>query len=149
MSTFTETVQRALGKKEERHYSVEGNIVFEFTPAPGRELPWLALHNLRIAIKQALRLHPWVDANDYDGVVAPSFSHLSDGSYQYHNINPTELHVWFRIVPGIECVRKSQVYAYEKHLQKIVEELANRNPQGATSVRSVFRVRSVKFFKVS
>ena len=148
VSTFKETVQRALGKKEERRYSVEGYIVFEFTPAPGRELPWMNLHDLRIAIKQAIRLHKWKDFNDHTGEEAGSFSYLSDGDdYQYHNITPPELHVWFHIKPGIECVRKSQVYAYEKHLEKVAEDLAENNPQGAKSVRYVFRVGSVKEFK--
>jgi hypothetical protein len=146
VSTFTETVQRVIGKKEERRYTVEGDIVFEFTPAPGRELPWMQLHELRGELKLANRIHAWQDFNDYNGQEAPSFSYLSDGDYQYHNLHVPELHVWFRIVPGIDCLRRNQLHAYEQHLERVAEELSRRN-LGTTSVRSVFRAGSVKKFR--
>ncbi len=146
MSTFTETVQRALGKKEERRYSVGGDIVFEFTPAPGRECFPEVLAELRVALKSVNRAYPWKDRNDYDGTDAPSFSHLSDGQSTYHNFSTPELHVWFHIIPGIDNVRKSQIYAYEKYLEKLAEELSKKE-LGAMSVRSVFRVGSGTTFK--
>ena len=76
----------------------------------------------------------------------PSFSYLGDAKYQYHNISPPELHVWFRIVPGIENIRRHQIHAYEKYLEKLAEELSKQD-LGATSVRSIFRLSSVKRYE--
>ena len=140
------TITRLFSKLE-RDYRVEGEIVFEFTPAPGRECSVEKNEELRAAVKQATRIHPWIDWNDYDHSLAPSFSYLSDSpTYQYHNISPPELHVWFRLVPGIENIRRHQIHAYEKYLKKLAEELSKKDLE-ARSVRSIFRLSSVKSFR--
>jgi len=135
---------------EERRYSVEGEIVFEFTPAMARECPKGLARDLQDEVRATDLLYPWKDKSDYDGAEVPSIGFLGEGQNQYHNVSTPELHVWYRIVPGIQGVRKGQIYAYEKYLEKLAEKLAFRcNAHGATSVRSVFRVGSVKFFKGS
>ena len=151
MSTFTETVQRALGKKEERRYGVEGEIIFKFTfkfdPDPERVLPQDKLDALRAAIWEVDSAYPWKDKNDYGDSDFPSLGFVGSPEHQFHNLAIPELHVWFRVVSWQQYIRKSQQYAYEKYLAMLASELAKKELFGSESVRYNFRSYSTKTFK--
>ncbi|MDO8565270.1 MAG: hypothetical protein Q7R67_01435 [bacterium] len=137
MRTLLERIGVSSKQPEERLYSVEGDIVFEFTPAPGHKCSAERIDFLQHVIRFVDAQFPWVDRTDYSGEKVPSIGHIGEPVYQYHNLSTPELHVWFRVVPFINCVRKGQIHAYERYLQKLAEEAWKQN-FGTKSVRSVF-----------
>src|SRR3989344_963415 len=108
---------------------------------------------IRDAIMEVDNIFPWRDTNEYyeyNNLVAPSINQIGRAENQFNNWGgrSTELCVWFTLKPGVHYVRKSQLYAYEKYLEKLAEELAGKKDElGFTSVRSVFRTGSTKKFK--
>lgn len=146
LQSYAQGLQRNLVEKGERRYSVEGDIVFEFTPSFSRECSTETLRKLRRSIQHTDEVYPWRDKSDYDGSALPSIQYLGEHHYQYHNVARPELHVWFKIVPSAP-VRKGQIHAYEKYLEKLAEELSKQQLD-VTSVRSVFRASSVERFKI-
>lgn len=114
-----------------RNYSVEGHIVFH-SDLGTIETP---LPQLREAILEVDKLFPWKD-DIYPDARDPereSIMYLSPGEKGGGWKGETNL--WFHLVPLWQSVRKGQVYAYEKYLAKLAEELAKKKLQGVESVR--------------
>ena len=126
----------------ERHYRVEGHIAFEFV-SHDREPD---LHPLREAILEVDREFPWCD-DVYPGVKFKSIHFLNAGSITRNNRTCIEYTAWFHIFPYQGNVRKGQVYAYEKYLAKIAEELSKRELPNVKSVRSGITMTAVTSFE--
>ena len=138
MRTFTREI-------EERNYHVEGAIAFVFKPP--LENPNLGL--LRWAIEYMDSLFPWKDDQIPEGVEYKSIRYLSEGDVVIHNFSFPEQHIWFHIHPQYGSMRKSQIYAYEKYLAKLAEELVKTKLSAVDEVRSVIKTSTATTFKAS
>ena len=125
---------------EERHYNAKGAISFVLrwhTDEPD-------LAKLAEEIREADRMFPWRD--DFSpgaGQEKPeSIFYLSNGEVVVHNYTTPVKIIWFGIVPKPDCLRKGQVYAYEKYLAKLAKELAEKKLSGIAEVRSLIEVRA-------
>ncbi|MBI4158351.1 MAG: hypothetical protein HY505_01905 [Candidatus Yanofskybacteria bacterium] len=142
MRTINELLEVITGTQ--RRYTVDGDIVFVFRPP--HDFTPQCFEMLRDAIVFVDRKFPWKDTNDHDGTEVSDIRYLGDAHVVIHNFNPQEQHVWFWIVPHYDSMRKSQLYAYEKYLAKLAEELNKKRFFRSDSVRSVFRVVSSTSF---
>ncbi len=131
-------------KSDERRYTVEGDIVFAFTPAR-EDLTPQCFEILRNDIAFVDKKFPWKDTN-HDGTEVTEMRYLGEARVTVHNFNPKEQHVFFRVVPCYDCLSKGQLHAYEKYLAKLAEEVFKIGSFKPTSVRSVFRVVSSTSF---
>src|SRR3989338_197620 len=131
MSTLTEKIRQAVAEMKDRRYGVKGEIVFVFKPP--LENP--DLDALRSSIKE-------VDK-------PPSIFYLGNGQVVVHNFHPKEQHIWFSVHPRYDSMRRGQIYAYEKYLAKLAEELMKpkQNNYWPASVRSVITIKAVTSFK--
>jgi len=127
----------------ERHYSVCGAFVFEMLHHNIEpDLPAMAK-----AIREVDAEFPWHDDIHPDAGEFESVFYLSDGDVVVHNLNTPLKVVWFHVYPKWDSLRKGQVYAYERYLAKLAEELAKRFSGAVTEVRSVIEVRAATSFK--
>ena len=126
----------------ERRYEVSGALAFEM-------LHYSSEHDL-VAMKESIREidaeFPWRD-DIHPDVKFESIGYLSNGEVVLHKYTKPLKMVWFRIHPKWDNLRKGQVYAYERYLAKIAEELAKRFVGGVAEVRSVIEVRAGTSFK--
>lgn len=128
----------------DRRYNVSGAIAFELswhTFEPGLTL-------LAETIREVDRHFPWHD-DPYPDTKFESIKYLGEGKVVVHNFKTPLKICWFTIVPGINNLRKAQVYAYEKYLSKLAEELSKSELVGVIEVRSIIEVRSVTNFRVN
>ena len=147
MSTLTEKIRQAVAEMRDRRYGVKGEIVFVFKPP--LENP--DLDALRSSIKEVDKLFPWKEDDVPDGAEKPpSIFYLGDGQVVVQNFHPTEQHIWFSVHPRYDSMRRGQIYAYEKYLAKLAEELAKPKPHGywPASVRSVITIKASTSFKL-
>ncbi|MDP3934656.1 MAG: hypothetical protein Q8Q46_00295 [Candidatus Giovannonibacteria bacterium] len=79
---------------------------------------------------------------------APSIFYLSDGDEVINNWSTPEKTCWFTIFPKYHSIRKGQVYAYERYLAKLAEELVKKRLPFVAEVRSVLHIDSGTSFKV-
>ena len=127
----------------DRNYSMHGHIAFTF--GPGKvEHDLLKLQEL---IREVDRLFPWSDTPSL-GEEFKSIKYLSEGEVIIQNWSIPEKHIWFSVFPGITCLRRGQVYAYEKYLSKLAEELAKKKILGVIEVRGVIEVGAATSFRV-
>lgn len=131
----------------ERRYNVSGAIAFEF----GWHTTEPDLAQLAEAIREVDRTFPWHDDIHPDAREFESICYLSDGRIFVQDIYPRRKVVWFSIYPTPQggMLRKAQVYAYEKYLAKLAEELAKKKLSGIAEVRSVIEVRAATRFRAA
>ncbi len=126
-----------------RRYEVSGALAFEM-------LHYSFEHDfaaMRKAICEVDAEFPWRDDLHPD-ITFESIGYLSNGNVVLHKYAKPLKMVWFTIHPKWGNLRKSQVYAYERYLAKIAEELAKRFVDEVREVRSVIEVRSGTSFSV-
>jgi len=129
----------------ERRYNMSGAIAFKFdwhTTEPN-------LAQLAEAIREVDRMFPWHDDIHPDAGEFESIFYLGDGNVVVHNFHTPLKVVWFSIHPKWDNLRKAQVYAYEKYLTKLAEELAKKKLSGIAEVRSVIEVRAATSFRTT
>ena len=131
----------------ERRYSVSGSIVFEFHPhlmdAPDPK--WFAE-----AIQEVDREFPWRDDVHPDVAYHARQFYLSNGEFKFHEFNnPPLQNLWFFIQHNWHNLRRPQVYAYEKYLAKLAEELSKKKIPYITEVRSVMEVVTATSFRIA
>jgi hypothetical protein len=121
----------------ERKYDVNGDICFH--------VDWYEaepdLAKLRQAITDTDQRFPWHDARG-TGEPLPSIKFLSDGQVVVHNWSVPEKLIWFTIYPPFG-MHRGQVYAYEKYLEKISEELARLGLPHISAVHSVIAIKGI------
>ena len=125
-----------------RRYDVSGSIAFEFADYAFE--PDVA--QLANEIREIDKLFPWRD-NPNPRAESQSIRYLSDGKIVIHNFHTPLKVCWFHVYPVNKFIRKGQVYAYEKYLDKIAEELAKKKLPGVVEVRSVLEVHTISSFK--
>jgi len=134
MSTLRQTVERAVRKVlglSNRPYKVKATISFDFVSP--KELDF---NSLRRAIIEVDRIWPWKDSGGADSMIG-----LSDGE-----VSPNKLVYWFTFRPGVSWLTKCQIYAYEKYVAKLAEELASRCYCNPDAVRCQVNIsRSYEF----
>lgn len=147
LRSYADGLQRNLERNDERRYTVEGQIVFEYDDS--REALELCLQQLRSWIEVTDRKFSWKDKSIYDADQITKPRYISEGQITRHNAKGFGQHVRFTIVPHYDCLSKGQLHAYEKYLAKLAEELSKKNLFGAISVRSIFKMTSVTNFKTA
>ena len=149
MRTFAQTsgiqnvIRNLFHTKDSHSHHVEGRLAFVFA----HHLAETSLQLLREAILAVDSEFPWKDFNYY-GDPYPSIRMLSDGEALIHNYTTPEKWCWFSIFPGHQSLKRSQVYAYEKYLMKLAEELAKRRLPNVAQVRNVMQVTTGSTFTV-
>ena len=147
MRTLAETVRGVFRKEEGRHYGVRGEIAFVFKPP--LENP--DLDELRRQIREVDKHFPWKEDQIPEGAEQPpSIFYLGDGQVVIHNFHPKEQHIWFTIQPRYDSMRRGQLYAYEKYLAKLAEELMKPKPWNywPAEVRSMITIKAGTSFKL-
>lgn len=139
------------GKKEEvRKYSVSGMINFKMSSAPD-ETNFGELKKLIIEID---KLFPWKDELSKSeekarrGRESASIFYISKGKEFINNWHNPEKNICFHIFTEGGSLRKAQIYAYEKYLAKLAEELAKRKPTGVAAVSCVVKIVTTAEFTV-
>jgi len=129
--------------KGERKYGVNGHIVFVSFFCLDIELVSLRRHIIDID-----RQFPWSDESFAEGRMG-SIKYLSEGKCVTRRFyGGRSNYFWFDIYP-YGSLRKGQVYAYEKYLAKIAEELAKRRIPGVDLVQGIIEMRSSTSFRVN
>ena len=128
----------------ERRYAVNGSISFELSPyAP----EFIDLARLANEIRGIDKLFPWGDNYRSDEKFT-SIGYLSDGEIVVHNASRIPERVcWFHIYPTNRHIRRGQIYAYEKYLAKIAEELAKKKIPGIIWINGILEINTVSGFK--
>ena len=112
----------------ERKYDVTGRICFNLIRARAYPAAYRAM------IENVDRDFPWRDDVHPDWHRDfKSIKDLSDGEVVTDNLPGDPTRVWFEIRPYCK-MRKSQVYAYEKYMEKLAIELAKMKFEGLESV---------------
>lgn len=124
----------------ERKYSVQGELVFKMLY---RGVP-PGVVQISQTIYEVDAKFPWHDDIHPDAGKFESISYLGEGSVRDYD---TGLYVFFTIIPKLSNMRKGQVYAYEKYLAKLAEELAKKFDD-VEEVRSIIEVRASTSFSV-
>ncbi|MBU6501072.1 MAG: hypothetical protein KGJ89_03015 [Patescibacteria group bacterium] len=131
----------------ERRYNVKGNIVFEI--GHGCHNMELDLQQLAAAIREVDAMFPWHDDDIDSKMNHKSLFYLSGGRVVVHDLNGPLKMVWFDLFTEYRDIRRSQVYAYEKYLAKLAEELAKKKFVGIAEVTSAIEVRTSRHFRVN
>ena len=128
----------------EREYSVSGSFAFEVSWH--EDQPDLA--KFKEAILEVDQSFPWHDDVHPDSGEPKGIFYISEGEEVVHHWSFSEKVCWFSISPRYDSLRQGQVYAYEKYLAKIAEELAKRKLLGVREVKSVIHVHRGTSFRV-
>lgn len=117
----------------DRSYSVEGYINFKFVSAEFEP----NLEALERAIREVDARFPWKDEMPpLSNEAFESIRYITTGRIRVNNWTVPEKDCSFCIHPGRSDVRRSQIYAYEKYLDKLSQELAQMKIRGVEVVRS-------------
>ena len=128
----------------ERKYGVSGSFVFQMSWHEYR--PDLA--EFKRAILDMDQLFPWYDDVCPGSGRTKDVFYVSDGEEIVHNWSVPERVCWFNVCPRYQSLRRGQVYAYEKYLAKIAEELAKRKLPNVCEVRSIINMYGGTSFRV-
>jgi hypothetical protein len=125
--------------KGPRLYTVRGAIVFIFKPPVGMESGIRRI--LRGIIEEVDEKFPWKDEDIPNKTGFKSIFYLCEGHSVIQNFSTQEQHIWFTIVPQYDSMRRPQLYAYEKYLTKLAEELSRRLDLRPCEVRAALEIR--------
>lgn len=128
----------------ERKYTVSGSFAFQMSWH--RDRPDLT--KFREAILEIDQLFPWHDDVCLGAGEPKGIFYVSDGKEVVQNWSIPEKVCCFNVFPRYSSLRRGQVYAYEKYLAKIAEELAKRKLPNVCEVTSVIHVHSGTSFRV-
>jgi hypothetical protein len=139
MRTFLQQLAELVRK--DRAYAVAGVISFVYSQY---DQPDLA--QLRQAIMDVDSRFPWSDEPRPDETFQ-SIGHLSDGESALAGWGAVDdMICWFHIHPMRDYVRKGQIYAYEKYLERLISELAAMGIPNVKSVRCTIETHSTIIF---
>lgn len=126
---------RTLTMKDETEYEIlRGEILLKLrAQSVEPDMP-----AIKRAIQEIAVEFPWRNGN---GTGAINDYSVSDGEIIQDNFDTRQKVMRFRIQHDEQHLRRGQIYAYEKHLAKIAQELAKRTIYFATSVHDVIEVR--------
>ena len=118
---ISEMLAKLCGKEADRkrNYAVKAHISFVFTSA---HMGGLTPYSLRLLIQEADRRFPWVDS-DPKPFNQESIGYLSEGELVVHRFSNSNSCCYFNFEPPHSSVRKGQVYAYEKYVERLGQEL--------------------------
>lgn len=127
---------------EERRWEVTGQLLFDFRFIIGEPDLDLVKNRIREIEKQ----FPWCD-NSFSN--AEDAEHLSECEITIDDprLRPYWKICRFHIHPHNKMLKKGQLYAYDKHLTRLAEELTKRYVPGLVEVRSILEVRTESIFK--
>jgi len=129
----------------ERKYSVTGHFAIELLDhayVPNFEKIAEEIRRIDGEFPWKVDLHPSVL-----GLVDENIRIVSKGEVVTHNLAPPLSIYWLTVFHSHGSLRRSQVYAYEKYLAKIAEELMKISRDFAKEVRSVIEVRAGTSFR--
>jgi hypothetical protein len=139
------TLRRVFGfqekKEERREYSVSGCISFMTT-----DQSFVDLNALKEAITTVDRQFPWKD--DFSSQSEKYVLYIGESSSSTSGYTIPETIVDFPVDRRHNSLRRGQLYAYEKYLAKIAEELAKMHLPRIKEVHSQIKIQRTKVFKV-
>jgi hypothetical protein len=139
------TLNRIFGctekKEEQREYSVSGCISFVTTDQSFEDL-----NALEDAITTVDRQFPWKD--DFSSQSEKYVLNIGKNSTSTSGWTIPETIVDFPVDRRHNSLKRGQLYAYEKYLAKIAEELAKMNLPRIKEVHSHIIIQSTKVFQV-
>jgi len=106
----------------ERKYQVTASITVVFR----RGMNPSEFNTLREMIKEIDRQFPWRDDTDRDSDDSLGLYEISRGEELENEDKAGDPACWFSITPKHSWMRRNQVYAYERYLAKIAQELTKK-----------------------
>ena len=126
----------------ERHYHVHGMIGFKFDELTAES----DLTLLAESIRRVDKAFPWHD-DPLPEQEFKSIRRLGRGEVHVHNFHQPVRYVWFVVYPGMDYLRRGQVYSYEKYLNRLAKKLSEEKLRGVLEVRAIIEVAATMSFK--
>jgi hypothetical protein len=137
-------ILRKFFKATAKPYFVLARVTFVFK----LENAHLDLPELRRHILNMDQAHPWVNKDPETSNDAPSIGFLGEGRVGFQNTPESSVTAQFEIAPGVRCIDKSQIQAYQNYLATLALGLAEMKLPNLIEVNLCISTEVVTTFTV-